>query len=195
MPNPDRRDDTPELLPHAYDGIQEYDQRLPNWWLLTLHGAIVFAFLYWAYYFQLGIGKGDREVLDAELAQIEAKRLAASATLDDAILWKLSRNEAKVAEGKAAYQAACLACHGPNLDGIKGIGFRLNDDTWVHAVSPMGIYRVLNEGVVLNGVPTGMVSQKQLGNDKLVALTAFLLSSQKEGPFKVIPRTEEPSQR
>lgn len=194
MAKPDR-DDQPVLQPHTYDGIQEYDQRLPNWWLVTLYGSIVFAFLYWAYYFHLGIGRPDREVLDAELAQLEAKRLAASSALDDATLWKLSRNAAKVAEGKAAYQAACLACHGPNLDGIKGIGHRLNDRAWVHAKGPMDIYRVLNEGVVIGGIPTGMVSQKHLGNDKLVALTAFLLSTQEEGKWQVIPRAEEPSQR
>ena len=189
------RDDQPVLQPHTYDGIQEYDQRLPNWWLLTLHGSIVFAFLYWAYYFQLGIGKPDREVLDAELSQLEAKRLAASSSLDDATLWKLSRNAAKVAEGKAAYQAACLACHGPDLQGIKGIGHRLSDRAWVHATGPMGVYRVLNEGVMVDGIPTGMVSQKHLGNDKLVALTAFLVSTQEEGKWQVIPRAEEPSQR
>jgi cytochrome c oxidase cbb3-type subunit 3 len=194
MAKPDR-DDQPVLQPHTYDGIQEYDQRLPNWWLITLYGSIAFAFLYWAYYFQLGIGRPDREVLDAELAQLEAKRLAASSALDDATLWKLSRNAAKVAEGKAAYQAACLACHGPNLDGIRGIGYRLNDRAWVHAKGPMDIYRVLNEGVVIGGIPTGMVSQKHLGNDKLVALTAFLLSTQEEGKWQVIPRAEEPSQR
>lgn len=194
MAKPDR-DDQPVLQPHTYDGIQEYDQRLPNWWLITLYGSIAFAFLYWAYHFQLGIGRPDREALDAELAQLEAKRLAASSALDDATLWKLSRNAAKVAEGKAAYQAACLACHGPNLDGIKGIGHRLNDRTWVHAKGPMDVYRVLNEGVVIGGIPTGMVSQKHLGNDKLVALTAFLVSTQEEGKWQVIPRAEEPSQR
>lgn len=194
MAKPDR-DDQPVIQPHTYDGIQEYDQRLPNWWLATLYGSIAFAFLYWAYWFQLGIGKPDREVLDAELAQLEARRLAAASSLDDATLWKLSRNAAKVAEGKAAYQAACLACHGPNLDGIKGIGHRLNDRTWVHARGPMDVYRVLNEGIAIGGIPTGMVSQKHLGNDKLVALTAFLVSTQEEGKWEVIPRAEEPSQR
>ena len=101
-----RRDDEPELLPHAYDGIQEYDQRLPNWWLLTLHGSLVFGFLYWAYYFQFGIGEPERAALDAELARIEARRLAPASTLDDATLWTLSRNHAKVAEGAARFAGA-----------------------------------------------------------------------------------------
>lgn len=190
----DPSDEQPVLLEHAFDGIQEYDQRLPNWWLFTLYGSIIFAFLYWAYYFQLGLSQGDRARLDAEMIEVEAKRLAAVSTLDDATLWKLSRNPAKVAEGKAAYQAACQACHGPNLEGIKGIGHRLNDTLWVHANTPLSIYKVLNEGIVVNGIPTGMVSQKHLGNDKLVALTAFLLSHQTEGKMVTIPRAEEPSQ-
>ena len=38
------------LRPHSFAGIQEYDKRLPRWWLLTLYGAMVFAATYWAYY-------------------------------------------------------------------------------------------------------------------------------------------------
>jgi cytochrome c oxidase cbb3-type subunit 3 len=43
----------PVLRPHEFDGIQEYDQRLPNWWLATLYIAILWAFFSWIWDFQV----------------------------------------------------------------------------------------------------------------------------------------------
>lgn len=187
--------DQPELLEHSYDGIQEYDQRLPNWWLFTLYGSIVFSFLYWAYYFQFGIGQDDRVALNAELDALEAKRMAAARDIDDATLWKMSRNAKTVADGAAVYNSACIACHGPTLAGVKGLGFRLDDNLWVHGNTPTAIHRNINEGITYDGKPTGMVSQKMLGAEKVSAVVAFLLSKQTEGNLAAIERSQEPSQR
>ena len=38
------------LRPHSFDGIHEYDKRLPNWWLWTLYGAIIYSAIYWGLY-------------------------------------------------------------------------------------------------------------------------------------------------
>lgn len=193
MSNQDQ--DKPQLMPHAYDGIQEYDQRLPNWWLFTLYGTIAFSFLYWAYYFQFGIGQDDRVALNAELDALEARRMAAVRDIDDATLWKMSRNAKTVADGAAVYSSACAACHGPTLAGVKGLGFRLDDNLWVHGETPTAIYRNVNEGITFGGKPTGMVAQKMLGNEKVVAVVAYLLSKQTEGNLAKLERSQEPSQR
>lgn len=187
-------DDQPVIMPHAYDGIQEYDQSLPNWWLFTLFGAIVFAFAYWAYQHHSGLGQDERGALDAELAALEARQLAAVKDLDEATLWKMSRNPATVAEGRSVYAGLCFSCHGPKMEGIKGVGFRLNDDLWVHGNTGMAVFRNINEGVVFEGKPTGMAAQKALGAGRVAAVTAYLLSFQQEGRMQAIDRAKEPSQ-
>lgn len=134
------------LLEHEYDGIQEYDQRLPNWWLITLYGAIIFSALYWFFYFQSRIGMTDSERLEQRLERIEAANLAATLEmLDDDNLWLMSRNAQFIDAGRRHYDAHCAACHGPNLEG--GIGFALVDNEWVHGSAPTDIFRVIDEGI------------------------------------------------
>ena len=41
----DYRQDT--VMAHEYDGIQEFDNRLPNWWMWIMWGSMIFALGYW----------------------------------------------------------------------------------------------------------------------------------------------------
>ena len=56
------------VLDHDYDGIQEYDNRLPNWWLWTLWGASVFSVGYWFLFHTYGVYKNPVAKYEAELA-------------------------------------------------------------------------------------------------------------------------------
>jgi cytochrome c oxidase cbb3-type subunit 3 len=195
MTDDQNRDDQPVIMPHTYDGIQEYDQSLPNWWLFTLFGSMAFAFFYWMACFVTGTVADDRVALNVELDALEARQLAAVKNLDDGTLWKMSRNTQTVAEGQAVYNSLCFTCHAPNLAGMKGLGFRLNDDLWVHGNTPTAIFTGISEGITFEGKPTGMAAQKVLGTSRIAAVTAFLLSKQKEGSMKTILRKDEPSQQ
>src|SRR3954466_3770599 len=78
------------LRPHIYDGIQEYDKRLPRWWLLTLYGAIVFSALYWAYYETYGIGDSPAKSLQIEMRENTVRTAEKSGVIDDEALWRMS---------------------------------------------------------------------------------------------------------
>ncbi len=163
-------------LDHDFDGIQEYDNRLPNWWLFTLYAAIAFWVGYWFYYQNAKIGLSNTEVLQQELARIEAAKLADPANqLDDGTLWKMSRNAVFVDAGKATFTTTCVSCHKESLRGTDegGIGPNLIDKVWIHGNKPTDLLKVVNEGVLAKGMPAwGPV----IGAKKTSEVVAFVLS-------------------
>lgn len=169
------------IRPHVYDGIQEYDKKLPNWWLYTLYITIVFWVGYWGYYEWFRTGASPEQIVIADLAQIEAKKLSV-AKVDDASLWKMSQNAAFVEAGKAAYLANCAACHLASMRGKAenptAIGPDLTDTAWVHGGKPTEVYDTIAKGVLAKGMPTwGPV----LGAKKISEVTAYILSRHQEG--------------
>ena len=173
--NPNKPDQPPGEDPirqHVFDGIAEYDRRLPNWWLMTLYGGIIFSIVYWmaTQHFNRST---DETRLAAEMQRIEAEKIASSATaLDSATLWTMSRNPVFVNAGRATYQSTCASCHGATLGG--GIGPSLADAVWVHGGSPDAVLKTVNEGVLAKGMPAwGPV----LGGKKVSEVVAFILSN------------------
>ncbi len=178
LPPPDDED---TLRPHVFDGIQEYDKRLPNWWLMTLYGAIVYAVGYWGYYEWLRAAPdGAQEVVQA-MAKIEATRLASAPTTDDASLWKMSQNPIFVEAGRATFNTTCASCHTDKLTGA--IGPNLVDRLWIHGGKPAEIYATVDKGVLAKGMPPwGPV----IGAKKAAEVTAYILSYHTEGePIEV----------
>ena len=160
---------------HVFDGIAEYDRRLPNWWLVTLYAGIVFAILYWMATQHFGRSTNE-SVVDAEMQRIEAEKLASSASnLDEATLWKMSRNPLFVEAGRATFQSTCASCHNAALTG--GIGPNLVDAVWVHGNKPTDLLKVVTDGVAAKGMPAwGPV----LGGKKVSEVVAFVLSHHQE---------------
>jgi len=173
-PNPSSPDDA--LRPHSFDGIQEYDKRLPNWWLATFYGAIIFWVGYWFYYERAALGPTQTVAVEHQLAAIEAKKLAATPSLDDASLWKMSRNPVFVEAGRNLFSTTCASCHNAKLTG--GIGPNLVDQLWIHGGRPTEIYATVTNGVLVKGMPSwGPV----LGPKKITEAVAFILSHHTEG--------------
>ncbi len=157
---------------HVFDGIAEYDRRLPNWWLITLYASIAFAIVYWMATEHFGRST-DESRLAAELQRIEAEKIASSASaLDADTLWKMSRNPVFVNAGRATYQSTCASCHGATLAG--GIGPSLIDADWTHGGEPDDVLKSVNDGILPKGMPAwGPV----LGGRKVSEVVAFILSN------------------
>ncbi len=165
---------------HVFDGIQEYDKRLPNWWLFTLYATIVFWIGYWFYYETSRIGPSDVAMLEAELERIEAAKLAVAANLiDDATLWQMSRNNVFVQSGRATFNSICATCHKESLRGAEdgGIGASLVDGEWIHGDRPTDIFNVVDKGVIEKGMPSwGPV----IGTKRTAEVVAYVLSFHEE---------------
>lgn len=181
------------LREHEYDGIQEFDQKLPNWWLFTFYGAIVWFVVYWALYYHTGIYKTDQERIIAQVGELhqkkEAELAAMMATLDDAtLIGELATDPMVVASGEAIYSTNCVACHAADLSSTMDVagtkvplpGRSLVDGVWEYGNKPMDIFKIINDGTPvdapgLNGAK--MVAWGQVLTPKQVAeVTAYLIS-------------------
>lgn len=141
-----------ELLDHNYDGIQEYDNPLPGWWVFIFWSAIAFAPFYVIYY-HYGKGKLALEEYAADVQafnEAEAERLANLGEVTNDVLKEMAANPALMAEARAQFTETCKSCHGEQGQG--GIGPNLTDHYWLHGAQPMEIYNTINHGVPEKGM-------------------------------------------
>jgi len=115
------------LTDHAYDGIQEYDNPMPGWWVWGFILTIIFAFPYWAW-FHLSEDRGIYAQLDEDMARAEALAPKLEET-KEALLSYLDDDEI-VARGEKVFGGVCSACHTPDGGGLNGLGPNLTDDRW-----------------------------------------------------------------
>jgi cytochrome c oxidase cbb3-type subunit III len=159
---------------HEYDGIEEYDNHLPNWWLVTLFGAIVFAIGYWFHYSVLHTGASLAESYEASMAvdrAAAAARARRAGAMTDESLLALANDPATVRVGRGVYASNCVACHAATGGG--GIGPNLTDNAWIHGGRPTDLLRTVNEGVLAKGMPAW---GPQLGLDRVQSAVAYVLT-------------------
>ena len=166
------------ILDHGYDGITEYDNPLPTWWLVSLFGTIIFAFLYWIHY-EFSGGQTNLQELNSDMARIEqAKQKSPSSGDSEEEYKKLLGSAPILAKGASAFQAKCAVCHGQEMQGI--IGPNLVDQYWIHGKGTLvDIAKSIRLGIVEKGMPAW---DSQLPNDEIVALVVYIASRQGSNP-------------
>jgi cytochrome c oxidase cbb3-type subunit III len=174
-----------ELLSHDYDGIREFDNALPRWWLYGFYFTIAFSLVYAVNYHVLTTPLWGKPGMVAEYdAEIEAAtRLAAdrpAASGSSAALVALT-DEASLAKGQEIYEGAnlCHACHRRDLGGM--VGPNLTDNLWIHGCTPAELVKNIATGFPSQGMlPYG--SGTRLSDEQLLQLVSYILSKQGTTP-------------
>lgn len=172
--------DEPRLLDHEYDGIQEYDNPMPRWWLWIFYATIVYSVLYGLNVPGIGPGRGRIADYEAEVAAAGARRADLAAAMPEVTesgLQALAADPAAVTAGRTVYAQMCVACHGP--EGGGGIGPNLTDDAWLHGGSAVAIHTTIAEGVLAKGMPAWGT---MLRPEQVDAVTAFVLGLRGTSP-------------
>ena len=159
-----------QLLEHNYDGIQEYDNPLPAWWVYLFLGSIVYSVLYVGYY-HIGIGPSVIDEYNAEAAAAFERQAAAMEGIEvtEAFLYQQMLDSATMGGMGQVFARSCASCHGANGEGLTCPN--LTDDKWLHGGSLMDIYKTIR-----NGVPgTEMKSWvSELGPARVIGLAAYV---------------------
>jgi cytochrome c oxidase cbb3-type subunit 3 len=162
----------PDIRPHEVDGIQEYDNPLPRWWLYGFYASIAFAIAYAVMYPSLWFWHGTTKWSSAaqyeQIMQNAPKPSVAAAPHVD--LEKLAADQATVAAGREIFKTYCVACHGENAEGK--IGPPLVPHRWRYGGKPDEILTTIR-----GGRPGGMPTWgKVLPEEKIETVAAYVFS-------------------
>ncbi len=171
----------PLIEGHDYDGIQELDNPLPTWWLLTFFATIIFSFIYWIHYDVSRSGPTTSEELAARMNKWNFKQQAQVGTApaaENIDVAALLADPQALNEGKMEYTAKCAACHGNNGEGM--IGPNLTDQFWIHEKGSFAdILKMIKIGVPEKGMPPW---DALISPDLQVKVAGYVLSLKGSNP-------------
>ena len=128
-----------QTMGHSFDGIEEYDNPLPQWWFMLFAGTLVFAVGYLILYPGLGNWKGilpgyengwtgvhewekEMDKADAKFGPIFAKFAAMPVE-------EVAKDPQALKMGGRLFASNCSVCHGSDAKGAYGFP-NLTDKDW-----------------------------------------------------------------
>jgi len=181
----------PDTTGHTWDGIKEFNNPLPRWWLWTFYLTIIWGVIYTILYpawplinsSTAGLlGYSTRGEVAQDIAafdemnapiraEIEEVELVAINPEDNADLYNYA-----VQGGEALFMTWCAQCHGSGANGIaQGNGYpNLLDDDWLWGGSMDEIHYTISHGIRNEDDPSshysemtafeGLLTDEEIGN-------------------------------
>lgn len=158
------------LLDHSYDGIQEYDNPLPGWWVWLFWASIIYSGGYFLYY-HVGIGPSIHDEYQVAAADAFEKQAAefAKIVITEEVLADLQSNTALMDGMGQKFRTKCSTCHGSQGEGLACPN--LTDEYFKNGATLVEIYETIRDGVP----GTEMKAWKDdLGPAGLAAMSAYV---------------------
>ncbi|MEE4186937.1 MAG: cytochrome-c oxidase, cbb3-type subunit III [Roseobacter sp.] len=156
---PPRQEGDPNTTGHVWDGIEEFDNPMPRWWLwcfyLTIIWGIGYSIAYPAWPLVSSatsglLGYSTRGEVVEDIAAVEAQNEGINMQLASVELSEIATNPElngyATSAGAAVYRTWCTQCHGSGAAGAVGYPNLLDDD-WLWGGDIEAIHTTIAHGI------------------------------------------------
>ena len=151
----------PTTTGHEWDGIQEFNNPLPKWWVwifyLTIIWGVGYTIAYPAWPGITGatpglLGYSSRGEVAEEIAAVETRNAPVNERLEGAELASVADDAElysyAVSSGAAVFRTWCAQCHGSGAGGVQASGYpNLLDDDWLWGGDIDAIHQTIAYGI------------------------------------------------
>jgi cytochrome c oxidase cbb3-type subunit 3 len=177
---------------HSWDGIEEWNNPLPRWWVWTFYVTIAWGLIYTILYPAWPLvdratqglwGGSARTEVAADIASFEAANAEINAKLAAADLTTVSADADLQTyafnAGAAVFRTWCAQCHGSGAAGAKGYPNLLDND-WLWGGDVEAIHQTIAYGVRSDHDDTRYSEMPAFGEwmaeEEIAALTQHVLA-------------------
>lgn len=172
-----------ETTGHDWDGIEEYNNPLPRWWVWVFYACIVWGIGYSIAYPAWPLissatpgvlGASTRADVAAEIKRFDEANASIKQQLIEADLTSISANPELMTyaerAGAAVFKTNCAQCHGSGAAGVEGKGYpNLLDDDWLWGGDIENIHLTVTHGIRNTTDPDARYSEMpKFGADELL---------------------------
>ena len=192
---PPRQEGDPDTTGHVWDGIEEFNNPLPRWWLWTFYITIVWGVLYTIAYPAWPLvssatsgllGYSTRGEVAEEIAAVEARNEGINMQLASVELTEIAGNPElegyATSAGAAVFRTWCSQCHGSGAAGVQASGYpNLLDDDWLWGGDIEAIYLTIAHGIRNEEDPDARFSQMPafgdiLADEEIASVVNYVMS-------------------
>jgi cytochrome c oxidase cbb3-type subunit 3 len=146
---------------HSWDGIEEWNNPLPRWWVWTFYVTIIWGIIYTILYPAWPLvtratpgllGYSTRAQVQEELDRWAEAQASLVTQIEEIELVALPDNPElhgfAVNKGAAVFKAHCSQCHGSGAAGVQAAGYpSLLDDDWLWGGTKEDIAYTVRHGI------------------------------------------------